>query len=155
MTATTDRCPGCHGSGIEMSGVTYAGHSEYVGCHDCGPGCPSDCGCRVDDEPEHPESVAQDGLGADSQLCRLLADKAALLGDVDRLTAERDRARGTAVALEAENARLREGIERLCSDIDNPLRERHDESPHDLPEVAEDLRALLADTDSAQAEGGE
>lgn len=56
---------------------------------------------------------------------------------------------------EAENARLREGIERLCSDIDNPLRERHDESPHDLPEVAEDLRALLADTDSAQDEGGE
>lgn len=28
MTATTDRCPGCHGSGIEMSGVTYAGMSE-------------------------------------------------------------------------------------------------------------------------------
>jgi len=110
MTATTDRCPGCHGSGIEMSGVTYAGHSEYVGCHDCGPGCPSDCGCRVDDEPEHPESVAQDGLGADSRLCRLLADKAALLGDVDRLTAERDRARGTAVALEAENARLTEAL---------------------------------------------
>lgn len=73
----------------------------------------------------------------------------------ERLTGERDRARGTAAALEAENARLREGIERLCSDIDNPLRERHDESPHDLPEVAEDLRALLADTDSAQAEGGE
>ena len=71
------------------------------------------------------------------------------------LCATTSRARGTAVALEAENARLREGIERLCSDIDNPLRERHDESPHDLPEVAEDLRALLADTDSAQAEGGE
>ena len=73
----------------------------------------------------------------------------------ERLTGERDRARGTAANLEAENARLREGIERLCSDIDNPLRERHDESPHDLPEVAEDLRALLADTDSAQDEGGE
>lgn len=128
----------------------------------------------------------------------------------ERLTGERDRARGTAATLEAENARLtealyltritleatfrvlqeasglpddiddpdcrdemvlalrpraekaeaevarlREGIERLCSDIDNPLRERHDESPHDLPEVAEDLRALLADTDSAQDEGGD
>jgi predicted nuclease with TOPRIM domain len=90
-----------------------------------------------------------------SRVPALLADKAALMGERDRLRAERDRARGTAATLEAENARLREGIERLCSDIDNPLRERHDESPHDLPEVAEDLRALLADTDSAQAEGGE
>ena len=50
MTATTERCPGCHGSGIEMSGVTYAGMSEYVGCHECGPGCPDDCGCRVSDD---------------------------------------------------------------------------------------------------------
>jgi len=64
----------------------------------------------VDAEPECPESVAQDGLGADSRLCRLLADKAALLGDVDRLTAERDRARGTAATLEAENARLTEAL---------------------------------------------
>lgn len=151
----TTSCPGCHGAGTEPSGTTHAGLAEHLACGECGPGCPPDCGCRVDAEPECPESVAQDGLGADSRLCRLLADKAALLGDVDRLTAERDRARGTAAALEAENARLREGIERLCSDIDNPLRERHDESPHDLPEVAEDLRALLADTDSAQAEGGE
>ena len=50
MTATTDRCPGCHGSGIEMSGVTYAGMSEYVGCHECSPECPDDCGCRVSDD---------------------------------------------------------------------------------------------------------
>ena len=151
----TTSCPGCHGAGTEPSGTTHAGLAEHLACGECGPGCPPDCGCRVDAEPECPESVAQDGLGADSRLCRLLADKAALLGDVDRLTGERDRARGTAANLEAENARLREGIERLCSDIDNPLRERHDESPHDLPEVAEDLRALLADTDSAQDEGGE
>ncbi len=60
-----------------------------------------------------------------------------------------DQARSFAARVEAENARLREGIERMCSDIDNPLVERRDESPHDLPEVAEDLRALLADTDSA------
>ena len=64
MTATTDRCPGCHGSGIEMSGVTYAGMSEYVGCHDCGPECPDDCGCRVDAEPERPESIAPRHPGA-------------------------------------------------------------------------------------------
>ena len=57
-----------------------------------------------------------------------------------------DQARSFAARVEAENARLREGIERMCSDIDNPLVERRDESPHDLPEVAEDLRALLADT---------
>ena len=62
MTATTERCPGCHGSGIEMSGVTYAGMSEYVGCHECGPGCPDDCGCRVG--PERHESVAPRHLGA-------------------------------------------------------------------------------------------
>ncbi len=61
---TTETCPGCHGSGIEMSGVTYAGHSEYVGCHDCGPGCPSDCGCRVDAEPERPEFAVRAALGA-------------------------------------------------------------------------------------------
>ena len=62
MTATTERCPGCHGSGIEMSGVTYAGMSEYVGCHECGPGCPDDCGCRVG--PERHESVAPRHPGA-------------------------------------------------------------------------------------------
>lgn len=66
-----------------------------------------------------------------------------------------DQARSFAARVEAENARLREGIERMCSDIDNPLVERRDESPHDLPEVAEDLRALLADTDSADNEGGD
>lgn len=64
MTATTDRCPGCHGSGIEMSGVTYAGMSEYVGCHECSPECPDDCGCRVDAEPERPESIAPRHPGA-------------------------------------------------------------------------------------------
>jgi hypothetical protein len=58
MTATTERCPGCHGSGIEMSGVTYAGMSEYVGCHECGPECPDDCGCRASDATERPESIA-------------------------------------------------------------------------------------------------
>ena len=62
MTTTT--CPGCHGSGIEMSGVTYAGMSEYVGCHECGPECPDDCGCRASDAAEHPEFVAGDCLGA-------------------------------------------------------------------------------------------
>jgi hypothetical protein len=149
-TSTDGPCGYCSGDDCPM---------RY--CPGCPPGCP-----LAEDEPDEdhdhhsdvrPVSPALVSLGydADSRLCRLLADKAALLGDVERLTAERDRARGTAANLEAENARLREGIERLCSDIDNPLRERHDESPHDLPEVAEDLRALLADTDSAQDEGGE
>ena len=64
MTATTDRCPGCHGSGIEMSGVTYAGMSEYVGCHECGPECPDDCGCRASDATERPESIAPRHPGA-------------------------------------------------------------------------------------------
>jgi len=64
MTATTDRCPGCHGSGIEMSGVTYAGISEYVGCHECGPECPDDCGCRASDATERPESIAPRHPGA-------------------------------------------------------------------------------------------
>lgn len=26
----------------ELSGVTYAGMSEYVGCHECSPECPDD-----------------------------------------------------------------------------------------------------------------
>lgn len=64
MTATTDRCPGCHGSGIEMSGVTYAGMSEYVGCHECSPECPDDCGCRASDATERPESIAPRHPGA-------------------------------------------------------------------------------------------
>lgn len=113
----TTSCPGCHGAGTEPSGTTHAGLAEHLACGECGPGCPPDCGCRVDAEPECPESVAQDGLGADSRLCRLLADKAALLGDVDRLTAERDRARGTAVALEAENARLRDNYRHAVTPI--------------------------------------
>ena len=325
MTATTDRCPGCHGSGIEMSGVTYAGMSEYVGCHECSPECPDDCGCRVSDDltlianepvescercgavlpppydrPEWAKSVAArhpgatqspdgspraaeglrgaesavsdaeaaewgaladaategpwrvsgrrvlgEGYGAEfvgipdtaadaafvaksrwivsrllddrerltgeaSRVPVLLADKAALLGDVDRLTAERDRARGTAVALEAENARLtealyltritleatfrvlqeasglpddiddpdcrdemvlalrpraekaeaenarlREGIERLASMLDTPAHRRPPKAPRFLNEAADDLRALLADTDGAKDEGGD
>jgi hypothetical protein len=60
----TAPCPGCHGSGIEPSGVTYAGMSEYVGCHECGPGCPDDCGCRVSDATERPESIAPRHPGA-------------------------------------------------------------------------------------------
>lgn len=64
MTATTERCPGCHGSGIEMSGVTYAGMSEYVGCHECSPECPDDCGCRASDATERPESIAPRHPGA-------------------------------------------------------------------------------------------
>ena len=145
MTATTDRCPGCHGAGTEPSGTTHAGLAEHLACGECGPGCPPDCGCRVDAEPECPESVAQDGLGADSRLCRLLADKAALLGDVDRLTAERDRARGTAATLEAENARLREGIESMMRDVGKA------QPAHVTPGiVAVRLKALLAED-----EGGE
>ena len=155
MPDRATRCPGCHGAGTEPSGTTHAGLAEHLACGECGPGCPPDCGCRVDAEPECPESVAQDGLGADSRLCRLLADKAALLGDVDRLTAERDRARGTAVALEAENARLRDGIERLASMLDTPAHRRPPKAPRFLNEAADDLRALLADTDGAKDEGGD
>ena len=62
MPDRATHCPGCHGSGIEMSGVTYAGISEYVGCHECGPECPDDCGCRVG--PERHESVAPRHPGA-------------------------------------------------------------------------------------------
>lgn len=156
MTATTDRCPGCHGSGIEMSGVTYAGMSEYVGCHECGPECPDDCGCRASDATERPESIAprhpgatqspdgsqgapegprgaegatgptsdvrpsptaRDAVSMDSAVTdtrwSLLADKAALMGDADRLEREVARLhelvgelRGAAAALKAENARM-------------------------------------------------
>ena len=152
----TTSCPGCHGAGTEPSGTTHAGLAEHLACGECGPGCPPDCGCRVDAEPECPESVAQDGLGADSRLCRLLADKAALLGDVDRLTAERDRARGTAVALEAENARLRDGIERLASMLDTPAHRRPPKAPRFLNEAAplieRDAKAAALEEASGQCE---
>lgn len=173
MTATTDRCPGCGGSGMEPTGVTYAGMFEYVGCHECGPECPDDCGCRASDATERPESIAPrhpgatqspDGsqgapegprgaegatghgisavphletaplpsasdvrpvppardvvtLGYDeaSRVPVLLAEKAALMGDADRLECEVARLhelvgelRGAAAALKAENARLTE-----------------------------------------------
>ena len=144
----TTSCPGCHGAGTEPSGTTHAGLAEHLACGECGPGCPPDCGCRVDAEPECPESVAQDGLGADSRLCRLLADKAALLGDVDRLTAERDRARGTAATLEAENARLRAGIEALADQWEADPSNDRTAGPPQPEDYGMDLRALLA-------EGGE
>lgn len=56
MTTTT--CPGCHGAGTEMSGTTHAGLAEHLACDECGPDCPQDCGCRVDDAAEHHEFVA-------------------------------------------------------------------------------------------------
>ncbi len=287
-------CPGCHGAGTEPSGTTHAGLAEQLACDECGPDCPQDCGCRVDDAAEHHEFVAlchpgatqspdgspsateglrgpegavtdaeaaewarladaategpwvvdQDGsIGAPmaglvcgedghprpdcsecgTRVChinvmpgepdaafivaartavpRLLAEREALTTDlaearatISRLNARAQvaeaaiaeltgtgkgkgrkvarevwtrceeshgqacrttgQARAWAVALEAENARLREGIERLVSDLDNPLRERDSAAPQDMPEVAEDLRALLADTDSAREDDG-
>ena len=101
--------------------------------------------------------------GEASRVPVLLADKAALMGDVDRLTAERDRARGLAATLEAENARLRECVERMASEMQRgrlipgtpvfgcaacgiptesePCRD-HDEG---LQHAGDMLRALLAD----------
>jgi hypothetical protein len=149
-TSTDGPCGYCSGDDCPM---------RY--CPGCPPGCP-----LAEDEPDEdhdhhsdvrPVSPALVSLGydADSRLCRLLADKAALLGDVDRLTAERDRARGLAATLEAENARLRDGIERLASMLDTPAHRRPPKAPRFLNEAADDLRALLADTDGAKDEGGE
>ncbi len=64
-------------------------------------------------------------------------------------------ARDLAAALEAENARLREGIERLASMLDTPAHRRPPKAPRFLNEAADDLRALLADTDGAKDEGGD
>ena len=114
MTATTERCPGCHGSGIEMSGVTYAGMSEYVGCHECGPECPDDCGCRVSDDLALIAPPARDAVSdAEAAEWAALAD-AATEGSwhfialartaVPRLLADRDRLVGA-------NARMRQVAE--------------------------------------------
>ena len=116
----TTSCPGCHGAGTEPSGTTHAGLAEHLACGECGPGCPPDCGCRVDAGPERAES-----------------------------------GRGTAATLEAENARLRDGIERLASMLDTPAHRRPPKAPRFLNEAADDLRALLADTDGAKDEGGD
>lgn len=152
MTATTDRCPGCHGSGIEMSGVTYAGMSEYVGCHECGPECPDDCGCRVSDDLALIAPPARDAVSdAEAAECaRLRATVRSMLGDAaaegrcgcvalcegpqeDCPLHGRDYAwwvglAGTACAdrewLMAENARLRAGIEALLADVDRLTAER-------------------------------
>lgn len=226
MTATTERCPGCHGSGIEMSGVTYAGMSEYVGCHECGPECPDDCGCRVDAEPERPESIAprhpgatqspdgsqgatehveitpdgnvqvmttswhegspyscarpgcpagcdrndptteapsdvrpsppaRDAVSMDSAVTdtrwSLLADKAALMGDADRLEREVARLhelvgelRGTAATLEAENARMVEEATVSAALLETEIAKRE----------AAEMRAnrATADLDALEAE---
>ena len=71
---------------------------------------------------------------------------AALLVDVEeRLTGERDRARSLAARLEAENARLREGIESMMRDVGKA------QPAHVTPGiVAVRLKALLAED-----EGGE
>ena len=227
MTATTDRCPGCHGSGIEMSGVTYAGMSEYVGCHECGPECPDDCGCRASDATERPESIAPrhpgatqspDGspraaeglrgaegppdpcdaayphasvgrcallaghagahdasdvrpsppardavtLGYDeaSRVPVLLAEKAALMGDVDRLTAERDGARLMQViatrAFETTRRVLQEASG-LPDDIDDPdcrdemvlaLRPRAEKAEAEVARLREGIEALATEMQS-------
>lgn len=227
MTATTERCPGCHGSGIEMSGVTYAGMSEYVGCHECGPECPDDCGCRASDATERPESIAPrhpgatqspDGspraaeglrgaegppdpcdaayphasvgrcallaghagahdasdvrpippardvvtLGYDeaSRVPVLLAEKAALMGDVDRLTAERDGARLMQViatrAFETTRRVLQEASG-LPDDIDDPdcrdemvlaLRPRAEKAEAEVARLREGIEALATEMQS-------
>lgn len=201
MTATTERCPGCHGSGIEMSGVTYAGMSEYVGCHECSPECPDDCGCRVSDatagcdrndptteapsdvrpSPTARDAVSDaeaaewaaladavtegswtasgrtvlgDGYGAEyvsipdtpadaafialarTAVPRLLADRERLVGANARMrqvaelrvgtwrdtaarrAVERDRALGTAATLEADKAALMGDVDRLTAERD-------------------------------------
>jgi len=47
-------CSGCNGTGAELSGTTYGGLSEEVGCGQCGDDCPADCGCRMSEPDEHP-----------------------------------------------------------------------------------------------------
>ena len=126
MTATTDRCPGCHGSGIEMSGVTYAGMSEYVGCHECSPECPDDCGCRVG-----PERGAESAV-TDAEAARwgALADAvtegswhfiALARTAVPRLLADRERLTGEASrvpVLLADKAALMGDVDRLTAERD-------------------------------------
>ena len=139
----TAPCHGCHGTGNDPDGSIGAPMAGFVCGEDGHPrlDC-SECGtrvCHVNVIPGDPDAV----FIAESRTAvpRLLAEREALRAEVERLhgqakvedvfyldmcqerdheramcaerTAERDRARGTAAAQEAENARLREGIESM------------------------------------------
>jgi hypothetical protein len=180
----TAPCHGCHGTGNEPSGTTYAGLAEQLACDECGPDCAQDCGCRVDSEPRRvcsrPEQrvagelaeVAFFDLAIEHQLTMLPTGEHRALVPVhwsDQANAiaapyasarevwERcqeshglacattGRARDFAARVEAENARLREGIESMMRDVGKA------QPAHVTPGiVAVRLKALLAED-----EGGE
>lgn len=171
----TAPCHGCHGTGNDPDGSIGAPMAGFVCGEDGHPrlDC-SECGtrvCHVNVIPGDPDAV----FIAESRTAvpRLLAEREALRAEVERLhgqakvedvfyldmcqerdheramcaerTAERDRARGTAAAQEAENARLREGIESMMRDVGKA------QPAHVTPGiVAVRLKALLAED-----EGGE
>jgi len=109
------------------------------------------------------------GYDAESRLWRLLADKAALLGDVDRLTAERDRARLMRViatrAFETTRRVLQEASG-LPDDIDDPdcrdemvlaLRPRAEKAEAEVARLVEEatVSAALLETEIAKREAAE
>ena len=167
-------CPGCHGSGTEPSGTTHAGLAEHLACGECGPGCPQDCGCRVDDGPERAESGRGTAATLEAENARLtealyltritleatfrvLQEASGLPDDIDDPDCRDEMVlalRPRAEKAEAENARLVDRIERLSAEYEADLPESmagDERLRRVFDDHANDVLGLLSDED----EGGE
>ena len=132
---------------------------------ECGPDCPQDCGCRVDAGPERAESGRGTAATLEAENARLtealyltritleatfrvLQEASGLPDDIDDPDCRDEMVlalRPRAEKAEAENARLREGIESMMRDVGKA------QPAHVTPGiVAVRLKALLAED-----EGGE
>jgi chromosome segregation ATPase len=134
--------------------------SEYVGCHECGPECPDDCGCRASDATLEAEVArlrqsrdtwerveAETRAEMHTRLAEHRDAVEVLKLRLSEVAAERDRARSVAVALEAEVERLRAGIEERVVGWSSY---RTDPASLTAASRAESLRRLLTPPDAQE-----